>query len=283
LKMANFEAKSKDSSKCRFLWATNTTDLVFRDAYSSLLQGLNRNVELTREDVKILADHIKTRPANPPDNTARESGEIPLNPKREDYLHLKWWDPDQWQAIKNKLMERDEDDNSPVISLYMEDQFGAPIPRDIKFALRRDIYAYWNQLRATSPGELLHFGEIGLSRKEDFRKTIEATYPWLRLCSGHWKVDQLWVSYFRTWGKSRGEARSRTKESTPFSTSADHGTSPLLVGSKRRFEENEESPEESFKRRRENEKVLMAPTAFHHPRPMSNQRVRTKIAKAKVR
>jgi hypothetical protein len=281
--MANFEARLKDSSKYKFHCVKNTTDPVFRDAYSGLLQGINRNVELTREDVKNLADRFTTQAANPINNTVGDLSEIPLNPKRENYLMLKWWDPDHWLAIKNKQLAKLDDDNSPIISLYMEDQFGAPISPTVKQALRKDVYAYWNQLGVTSPDEVLNFGDIGLSRKEDFRKTFEAAYPWLRLCSGHWKVDQLWVSYFHTWGKPRGKARSKAKESSPLSISADHGTSPPLVGSKRRFEENEESPEESFKRRRENEKVLMAPTAFHHPRPVSIQRVRTKMAKAKVR
>ena len=32
---------------------------------------------------------------------------------------------------------------------------------------------------------------------------MEEKYPWLRLCEAHWKVDQLWVSYFSTWKRPR--------------------------------------------------------------------------------
>src|SRR5580704_16783529 len=95
------------------------TDIVFRHTQSKLLEGINRNVELTREDVKTLVAHLTTHATSPIDDTPST---IPLEPRREDYEDLIWWDPAPWFAIKNKTHPKDTNVNSlPIISLYMED------------------------------------------------------------------------------------------------------------------------------------------------------------------
>ena len=228
--MADFGAVSQDSSKCLRIHVINITDMVTRHAYSQLLETISRNVELTRGDVKKLADHITSRTAGPIDNRATSSG-IPLNPRKEDYQNLlNWWDQSLWQSVKNKSNPMDLGDaDSPIISRYMEDEFGRSITPGVKAALRRDLYCYWNDLSYSDPNDLRNHGELGLKRKEHFRQTFEEKYPWLRLCEAHWKVDQLWVSYFSTWKRPRNTPDPKMKESTPTSTSADKATSPAPV------------------------------------------------------
>ena len=137
----------------------------------------------------------------------------------------------------------------------------------MKHAVRRDCYQYWNQLFAKSPDEVRVFTEIGLDCKEDFRRTLEGAFPWLRLCEGHWKADQLWVNYFGAWKKPRTLSQN-AKESTPDSTTAVKSTSPApVLGSKRH---------------KGKEKDLMAPTVFHHSRPLAKKKVAQKMAKVRL-
>ena len=41
------------------------------------------------------------------------------------------------------------------------------------------------------------YNKLSFMRREDYRKTMEGKYPWLRLCEGHWKVRQLWISNWK--------------------------------------------------------------------------------------
>ena len=241
---------------------------------------MKKNVELTREDVKILVDRALKGTADPIDHpTLAASPTIPLEPKKEDYPLVQWWYHAKWLALKNgSLAKPDPDGNIPTISLYMEDENGRAIPSGRKIELRKDLYCYWNDLYWAGSTDLRNFGELGLERKEDFRKTFEDRYKWLRLCEGHWKVDQLWVSYFSSWKRPRTSPDRKTKESSPISTTADRATSPPPVNSKRRFEEDETSAEGSSKRQKGKQVDLMAPTTFHHSRPASRKRVH-KMAK----
>lgn len=211
------------------------------------------------------------------------SSSIPLEPRLEDFLHLHWWKQGPWQAIKNKTQSKDPGVESPVISLYMEDELGRPITPGVKRSVRRDLYHYWNQLYDSCPQDLRIFTEIGLDRKEHFRRTLEGAFPWLRLCEGHWKVDQLWVNYFRTWRQPRTPTpSSNAKEPTPSSTGAVKATSPAPVRSKRGIEEDEQATESASKRHKGKERDLMAPTAFHHSRPISRKKIAQKMARVRL-
>ena len=121
--------------------------------------------------------------------------------QKEDFKHIKWWEPFQWQAIKSGAEPRDLSVESPIISLYMEDENSQPIPKSTKKALRRDLYRYWNNLYSSSSDNHCPYSKLGLDRKGHFRNHFEGSYPWLHLCVSHWKVDQLWLSYFHTWKK----------------------------------------------------------------------------------
>jgi hypothetical protein len=160
-----------------------------------------------------MVDHVMTSIPGPGNGGLPADGvpEIPLEPNEEDWRHLKWWHQVAWLSAKdNDPLDVD----SPMISLFLEDALGNPISPGIKTALRNDLFAYWTDVY--SSGEVpTKYTDTGLARKEDFRKTFEAKYPWLRLCEAHWKVNQLWVNYFRSW---KGPRSSVTPEkSNPIS------------------------------------------------------------------
>ena len=172
----------------------NATNTIVRHTYSKLIKGMSRILELMHEDIKRVAEYLAAGPATGP---LAPSGLL----QKEDFKHIKWWEPFQWQVIKSSMEPRDFGVKNPIISLYMEDENGQPIPESTKKALCRDLYRYQNDLYSSGSDDLCPYGELGLDRKDHFQNHFKGSYPWLRLCASHWKVDQLWLSYFHTWKK----------------------------------------------------------------------------------
>ena len=274
------KARSWYSSKSLHLSTTNVTNPVVRDPQYKTIKEIKKNVELTWEDVNILVERALKGTADPINHpTLAASPTIPLEMKKEDYPLMQWWYPAKWLALKNRSITKpNPDGNIPIISLYMEDENGRAIPSGRKIELWKDVYCYWNNLYLAGSTDLWNFGKLGLKRKEDFCKTLKDRYKWLCLCEGHWKVDQLWVSYFSSWKRPCTSPDCKTKELSPISMAADQGTSPPPINSKRRFEEDETSTGGSSKRKKGKEVDLMAPTTFYHSRPASQKRVQ-KMAK----
>ena len=235
------------------------------------------DLNLMHEEVKKVTDYLTTRVASPPASPLASSNLL----RKEDFEHVKWWEPSRWQAVKSGAESRDLEVDGPIISLYMEDEHSRLIPESIKKALRRDLYGYWNGLYSSSSDSLRPSSELDLERRDHFRNRFEVSYPWLRLCSGHWKVDQLWLSYFHTWRKTRTLDPAST-ESSPSSTAAVKMASPPPIPSKRRLEEEEDSAGDPSKRRKGKAVDTMAPTAFHHSRPLPRKR-KAAIHTVKVR
>ena len=176
-------------------------DGIVRDAYGRLLEVINKSVKVMRDDTKKMSDHVIANSTGLPPTTVQ-----PDQLDYKDYQHLKYWFEHAWQALRHQsgLALKELSPDSPIISVFMEDEFGEPIPEALKSKLRGDLTAYWNDVHDT--GEVLkRWSDLGLRRKDHFRKTFEAKYPWLRLCEANWKVDHLWINYFRTWRKNHPE------------------------------------------------------------------------------
>ncbi|KAF9784528.1 hypothetical protein BJ322DRAFT_1109247 [Thelephora terrestris] len=166
--------------------------------YEQMLEGLRDAIYDMKDDVQKIAEHI----------AANYTGEIPgirtfgipLNPKQVDYKRVKFWPRSVWQEIRNgaKLKESRALDSRPppVLTLFFEDEFGVPVLADVKEEVQGDLTTYWVDMLQNSKLPM-HYSGLGLNRQEDFRKTMEEKYPWLRLCEGHWKVRQIWVNYYR--------------------------------------------------------------------------------------
>ena len=170
------------------------------------------------------------------------------------------------------------DTDNPIISHYMEDEFGRSITPGIKAVLCRDLYCYWNDLSYSDPNDLHNHKELGLKHKEYFCQTFEEKYPWLCPCKAHWKVDQLWVSYFSIWKLPCNTPDPKMRQLTPTSMSANKATSPAPVGSKCRFEEPENLAEYPSKWHKGKDRdILMEPTTFIHTRPMPRKKVSKKM------
>ena len=91
----------------------------------------------------------------------------------------------------------------------MEDQNGNVVPPSTRKLVTRDIKAFWRE--KTNQGiEILPFTRMGWDIRTEFRDRMEHEYPWLRLCEGHWKCDQLWIM---TYKKGWKEASTTTEGS----------------------------------------------------------------------
>jgi hypothetical protein len=120
-----------------------------------------------------------------------------------------------------------KDIDSPILSLFFEDESGNPVSDEVKDQVRGDLTAYW--LDMVKDGETpCHYKGLGFKRREHYRKTMEEKYPWLWLCEGHWKVKQIWVNY---WKKSRVPlAATNNKSGTPIEISSNtEDSSPVPI------------------------------------------------------
>ena len=62
----------------------------------------------------------------------------------------------------------------------------------------RDAKAFW-QWKYQKKVHLDKLTTIGWELHDEFRSTIKAVHPWLHLCEGHWKADQIWINNFSKW------------------------------------------------------------------------------------
>ena len=259
---------------------------------------MNENILTTKEEVSKITTHILSSGLSSGIDTYYAP---PLD--RSKYEYLGYWEQGQWQVIQNCIKAKELSIDSPVISLYMEDETSTAISPGVKNTLQGDLFSYWNDIHET--GEVLKkFTELGLKRKDHFRAYLEIKYPWLHLCKAHWKVDHLWINHFRSWKKPRlsptlepGANTTPNKEATdpklldpiPTSDRAEPGTpmnassSPQApgIGSKR-GREGPDDLDNPLKRRKGKEREIFTPTNFHHTHPIPRRFVGkiTKVSKS---
>lgn len=277
-----------------------------RDAYTTLVGGLSETIDDTKDKVQKMVHHISTNFTGQIPGV--EAPGIPLNPKQVDHKLLRYWNNEPWQAIRNRSKIKDSD--SPILSLFFEDEFGQLVSNDTKNEIRGDLYSYWADMLSEGemPGPYKH---MGFKRKEDYRKTMEGKFPWLRLCEGHWKVKQIWTNHLNTWKRKHGNSNKSTasndpKQKTPGSNKPKHTTpielpssegdalsnsddpehnTPIEIpssddriptGSKRAREDEGDSDAGSLKKHKGKEKAIATP-GFHPTRPQPKKKITAKI------
>ena len=205
---------------------------IVRDAYNTLVDGLAEKVDATKEDVKkmIWKLSIDTGVEIP----GIRSSNIPLNPKKEDYPGLRYWNSAPWRTIRAGSGRLNV--GAPILSLFLEDEFGRAVSDEIKAQLFGDMQGFWRDL---PEDKRLPYTQLGYQTKEAFRTLLEGKYPFLRLCEGHWKVNQLWVNYFKnptppsSSNGSKNKAPNPIKEDTPIDVSSSDISDTSILGPKR--------------------------------------------------
>ena len=265
---------------------------IFR-TFLTPFESLCNTINQTRDDVHKIAEHLFTGQA-----AQIETSSIPKDPKKEDFPGVNSWNQGPWLEIRAGTKTKEVD--SPVISLFYEDEFRNPISDEVKEQVRGDIAAYWiNMIRE---GETLtHYHSLGFKRREHYRVTMEEKYPWLRLCEGHWKVKQIWINH---WKKNRvpSPATNNKKAKTPIEISSDtEDSSPapnepvqhtpielssdedtISAGSKHRCEGENRSDSNSLKKLKGKGKYVGVPNGYNPARPRPKARNTMVKSTAKV-
>jgi len=138
-----------------------------------------------------------------------DTSNIPLNPKRKNYPEVQYWKRDSWADLRRGASVTDS--NSPIYSIFLEDEFGKLIPSAVQDSVRDNAASFWNGMHdaGNTPQTFSH---TSLEVKDKFRSTLEGKHPWLRLCEENWKVNQVWRNYFTKWKISRfGPGQTTTK------------------------------------------------------------------------
>ena len=78
-----------------------------------------------RDDTKKMADHVIDNSTRLPPTTVQ-----PDQLDYKDYQHLKYWFEQAWQVLchQSDLALKELSPDSPIISIFMEDEYGEPIP-----------------------------------------------------------------------------------------------------------------------------------------------------------
>lgn len=126
---------------------------------------------------------------------------IPLNPRGSDWASkIPFWSKAAWKELKKKSKEPVRLDSS-IASAFLEDEHGHAVSDEVLKSVYKDVRGFFAD-KYSDPetrGDLGPRDKIGLRIGEEFRVLFEGKYPWLRLCDGHWKVQQLWTNVWSSW------------------------------------------------------------------------------------
>lgn len=190
-----------------------------------------------------------------------EHVDIPLNPVREEWPLVEWWDKEKWLAIKSSGAK--SKNGIPINSVFLEDVRGMPVSKGIRDGILKDARGFWTDQKHDNHPPC-NYNNTGVAMTEDFRKLLEGKYPILRLCEGHWKASQVWINNFSSWSQKNSPVIEITD--------SDEG-SPVHPKRERSDEEKEGKASKKHKA-----KDINTPP-FHPPRPKAK---RTQVGKARV-
>lgn len=125
---------------------------------------------------------------------------IPLHPIRANFPWIEHWDPGEWSTLRHQKKGSSPPPKGlePVSVQFWEGPDGKVIPSKQRLRVTRDARAIWQDMHEKGK-HLDTLTKIGMDVLEDFRARMESLHPWLRLCSSHWKADQIWTNHFSGW------------------------------------------------------------------------------------
>jgi hypothetical protein len=152
----------------------------------------------------------------PPSPTLNKLTGLPLAPfKQGDYPNVKWWTKAAW-------LKRSDDDIADVdasgeclvycgfptathhwldkvkSTAYLEDSQGTPLSPSDRQAIYHRAHAIWNGFaKAGNIPSGLRTADADYLTK--YRHEMEQEFSVLRLCSNHWKTDQVWIFNYPSW------------------------------------------------------------------------------------
>ena len=229
----------------------------FRNSYNILLERLDTKLDDMGSNIEKLAKDFPLGYSH-----SGSASDIPLNPAHEDWEHINFWYKKTWLSVKGGN-DRPSDIKSSISALFLEDERGCTVSREVREAVYQDARGFMTD-KASKPEtrrELHSQSKLGFRIREEFRKTLEEKYPWLRLCEGHWKAPQIWQNVWSSW------VTDWTKNHPDEPLPPSHTGSPGSVGKKHSITDEEDHPGPSKKLKGKEVEREYVPT----PKPYSSR------------
>jgi hypothetical protein len=136
--------------------------------------------------------------------------------RQSDYPNIKHWirkhgDSSQVSVIKVVDVDSMSDDDGNLgsddsnhedgVLAFLEKDNGKLISYDDKKQLYRAMRGFWND-RIDGHNTPLNWSSAGETLRNTFRDFLEGKFFYLRLCAGHWKVEELWKRNYHSWLRS---------------------------------------------------------------------------------
>ena len=142
--------------------------------YTKLLKSIGGKIDKTREDVKNMVRQISISFVG--EIPGVKTSDIPLNPKKENYPKVQFWKQTTWADLRRGTKTTDSD--SPVLSMFLEDELGNLIPPGVQSGVRDYASSFWNGMYEA--GNMpKNWSQTSLKTKDNFQITLEGKHPWL--------------------------------------------------------------------------------------------------------
>ena len=131
---------------------------------------------------------------------------LPLPPlAREDYPNVKYWDSDDYTSLRKVGRNNEVVKKSSILSSYMEDKNGDPIPEGTRNAAREVAKGFFILLLQKGRAPTT-WGDASIDIKNQLTYMLETGFDFLRLCSHHWKAKQIATNSYSQWYGGRKNA-----------------------------------------------------------------------------
>lgn len=197
---------------------------------------------LTFTDRTQLITALNSKPQHANSNIHQAQG-LPISrPPRvtlwkSDYPNVKHWERWQNDAVQFAIIKvynadsSDSDSDSREsggitkresgVLAFLEDENGKVIDHHERKWLYAELRGFWNDnIDSNSPPD--NWSSAGATIRDKFWDILEEKFPFLRLCTGRWKVEALWKKNYHSWKRSLVARQARK---TAFSTSDSDGNS----------------------------------------------------------
>ena len=155
-----------------FLLYLHTNHEAVRDSYTRLLESIGGKINKTRDDVKNMIKQISISFVGPIPGV--DTSNIPLNLKQKNYPKVQYWKRDSWADLRRGASVTDS--NSPIYSIFLEDEFGKLILSAVQDSIRDNTLSFWNSMHDAG-NTPQNFSHTSLKVKDKFRSTLEGKHP----------------------------------------------------------------------------------------------------------
>ena len=189
----------------------NTQDSLVQPIYegmATLTAGMKRLSDLAA-GMERLSDEVQECRTMLQSN-ASSTGSVPsLLPQlnKDNYRTKHWAREEHLEHRKNGR----ESGKGPILSEFMEDGQGNPIPEPVRKDARLMARGYFDKLlRDHQQPET--WGAMPLDNRHELFNLLETHFEWLRYCDGHWKVDKLCQNVYSPWHSNVQEQCAKAAE-----------------------------------------------------------------------